>query len=179
MSKMVFIWIAMALLLLTGCTQAEQTEPKRDYLTVGEVREKALSLGGELIRVRGKKSFLIEQTLQLCTPPRCDCNTSRGHFLLLDEGDEKGTEGLWLAESSLACRGDECYLVCTPFDPTLAERFEIVARLKIEGSIQSDNQVAINRLLLEGIDPAASRQWVDGQWVPLATGTFTITLRAP
>jgi len=74
----------------------------------------------------------------------------------------------------LFCRGDECQMTCTPFDPTLAEAFELVGTLKVVSRDGSREE-----LRLEDLDLEASRQLVDGEWVSIETGSFTVTLRTP
>lgn len=167
----------IATVLMAGCTAPEQ---KPNYLTVPEVWEDAPSLAGEQIRVRGWKRFYHSVTVQLCQPPSCDCNQSKGYLELLEEGlpseDDRyfSMSKIVIPGSSLDCRGNECYMVCTPFDPTCAEAFEFVGRLRIAEWNENNKQ-----LWLEDLDLEASRQLIDEEWVPIQTGRFTITLRTP
>jgi hypothetical protein len=158
------------------------SDQEAGYLTVPEVWEDAPSLAGQRVRIRGWKWFMHTVTLQRCVPASCDCNQSKGYLWLLEErlapGDEPyrypGMRKIIVQDPSLDCRGNVCYIVCTPFDPTSAEAFELAGRLRISSW---DEQY--KELRLEDLDVATSQQLIDEKWVPLETGQFTITLRAP
>ena len=166
---------ASVVLTLAGCAG---TAPGGRAMTIAEIWENPLAFGDQIVRVQGAAEFMIEQTLQACDPPRCDCNHSGGHLALLDEvGDSADWEhAIWVAttESGLQCEGDECELVCRPFDPRGADALELVGRLRVQ-KIDTGSY----HLLLDDLDVPASRRQVDGRWEPIVAETFTITLRAP
>ena len=151
-------------------------------MTVSQIWEAPLAVSNQTLRVRGRAEFLIWQTLQLCDPPTCDCNRSGGRPSLLDGEDVESDSSvnrqqtIWVStsETGLQCAGNECELVCRPFDPQRAEAFELVGRLRV----QSINPNAYH-LILDNLDIEASRQLIDGNWVPIPTETVTITLRTP
>jgi len=147
----------------------------RSYLTVTEVSQRAKSLVGKQVRVRGYAYLSVMMTAVLCVPSRCDCNESLGELdLYAEQPDPAHLNRLFdlahitILETSLKCQGDECSMTCSPFDPGLATQFEFV------GTLQSRD----DSLILENLDLEASRQWIDGKWVPMKTGEFAVT-RAP
>jgi hypothetical protein len=177
------IGLTLVALLLVGCVALTATPTpvgivvtttpgqETSYLTVRDVSENALSLADQQIRVRGQNWFVSSVTLVDCDPPRCDCNRSEGLLFLSEEGR---TPGEMISVPQVLCRGDECQMTCTPFDPTLGEAFEIMGTLKVVFRNGSHEE-----LRLEDLDLEASRQLVDGEWIPIETGSFTITLRTP
>jgi photosystem II stability/assembly factor-like uncharacterized protein len=163
--------LLLAILLASACGAGG----KRSYLTVPEVSQRAESLDGTLIRVRGYGYLSMMMTAVLCDPPRCDCNQSSGWLELYGEQPDPDHLGrlfdlptIRIAESSLQCAGDECSMECSPFDPGLARQFEFAGRLRINHG----------NLVLEDLDLAASRQLIDVNWVPFETGKFSVTRSA-
>jgi hypothetical protein len=177
------IGLTLVALLLMGCVARTATPTpagivvtttpgqETSYPTVRDVSENALSLADQQIRVRGQNWFVSSVTLVDCDPPRCDCNQSKGQLFLSEEGRAPGE---MISVPQLFCRGDECHMTCTPFDPTLAEAFELVGTLRVIS--QNENH---KELRLEDLDLEASRQLVNGEWIPIETGSFTINLRSP
>jgi photosystem II stability/assembly factor-like uncharacterized protein len=163
--------VLLAVWLAAACGAGE----KPSYLTVQEVSQRAESLAGKQIRVRGYGYFSVSMTVMLCIPSRCDCNQSAGWLELYGEQPDPQHLGrLWdipsirIADDSLKCQGDECSMKCSPFDPGLARQFDFVGRLKID----------YGNLILENLDLAASRQLINASWVPIETGSFTVTRAA-
>jgi photosystem II stability/assembly factor-like uncharacterized protein len=162
-------WMLLFAAFVTSCTSAGE---KHSYLTVDEVWQKADSLNGKQVQVRGYPFFQKTQTLVLCEPQRCNCNESQGELILVGEELQPENFGkildlptISIASSSLKCKGDECTMKCTPFDPTVAREFELVGTLKMEH----------DDLFLDDLDLAASRQRIDQEWLPIETGTFTVS----
>jgi photosystem II stability/assembly factor-like uncharacterized protein len=147
----------------------------RSYLTVTEVSQRARSLIGKQVRVRGYAYLWVSMTAVLCVPSRCDCNESLGSLdLYAEQPDPAHLNRLFDlahirdAETSLKCQGDECSMECSPFDPGLARQFEFV------GTLRSN----YDNLILEDLDLDASRQWIDEKWFPIKTGQFAVTRAA-
>ena len=171
--RFVILWFPLLLAACTGPAPADRA------LTVAEIWEDPPRYGDQTVRVQGRAEFLIEQTLALCEPARCDCNRSGGHLSLLDEEDAangRRDRAIWIAttETGLQCNGNECELVCQPFDPRPAEALELVGRLRVQRTDGDDYH-----LVLDDLDVDASRRQVAGKWEPIPIETITITLREP
>jgi hypothetical protein len=171
---------ALGLLLLSlsivACTGRHSTERA---LTVAQIWEDPPAFGNQMLRIQGRAEFLIEQTLQACDPPTCDCNHSGGHLSLLDPDDMaagRRDRVIWVAatETDLQCEGDECDLVCRPFDPRPAETIELLGRLHVQRT-----DVDGYYLILDDLDIAVSRREIAGRWELIPIETVTITLREP
>ncbi len=162
---------------LTVSEPAQSIEEKRGYLTVSEALQHAESLDGKQVRVRGYGFFIINTTLLICPPGRCDCNQTSGVLVLLEEElypeDYHRLDDLasiYISESSLKCQGNDCSVDCTPFDPSTAKEFEF------EGVLKIDHTSDPNRLILQNLDLEASRQLIGDEWIPIETGRFTVEL---
>ena len=162
---------------LTVSEPTQSIKEKRSYLTVSEALQRAESLDGKQVRVRGYGFFIINTTLLICPPERCDCNRTSGVLVLLEEElypeDYHRLDDLAsisISESSLKCQGNDCFVDCTPFDPITAKEFEFKGVLKI------DHTSDPNRLILENLHLEASRQLIDDEWIPIETGRFTVEL---
>jgi hypothetical protein len=140
---------------------------------VGDVWKNARNLEGQRICVEGKASAYISQSLQLCDPPRCDCNQSFAFLSLVSEDKIVRNPRVNIVDEVVidkpSCSGDECTITCSPFNPFAADRFQFFGKLSI--NYLSDGRMA--RLSLTDLDLSASRQLVGGTWQPIPTGTFT------
>ena len=164
---MMVVCVLLTTAFVVGCDPPGE---KESYLTVTKASRRAKSLDGETVRVRGYGHFLLEQTLVLCEPARCDCNERWGRLVLLDEEFKPADSSRFfslprvsISESDLRCSGDECSMTCSPFDPRTAKEFEFVGTLSVVDS----------HLTLENLDLQASRQRIDEVWTPIETGQFT------
>jgi len=162
-------WMLLITAFSAGCALPGL---KPDYLTVPEVWQDAESLDGKQVRVRGYGFFEFVQSLVLCEPARCDCNESNGTLVLVEEEIQPGHYNkindlaqIYISGKSLNCRGDECTMECSPFDPTAADEFEFVGTLRSK----------FGNLYLEDLDLMASRQRVNDNWLPIETGKYSIT----
>jgi photosystem II stability/assembly factor-like uncharacterized protein len=163
-------WTLLITLFSAGCAMPGL---KPDHFTVPEVWQDAGSLNGKEVRVRGYGFFEVVQSLVLCDPERCDCNESNGTLVLVEEEIQPGHSNkindlaqIYVSGKSLDCRGDECTMECSPFNPTAADEFEFVGTLTSE----------YGNLYLEDLDLMASRQRVNNDWIPIETGKFSINL---
>ncbi|MBN2149662.1 MAG: hypothetical protein JW726_19900 [Anaerolineales bacterium] len=142
------------------------------YYSVAEVWENAPTLVGKTIAVEGPVSFEIGQTAVLCRPAFCDCNETYGYVDLISDCSVRDNSGRSYRDEigvQIDCVGNECHLTCTPFDPTYPER------LLITGTLVSDERNGqIAHLYITDIDFSASRQWVNGEWQDINTGTYII-----
>lgn len=172
----IFVLVSV-MLVLAGCGG------RHDCLTVSEVWQKAQALEGEQICVRGRAHFFTVPYYGLVGCPIGGGGELVGRLELLDEdapspayySGEQPLLRLAVGESSLQCTGDHCGMKCTPFDPGClspcrperATVFELVGVLRIVGK---QDDVA---LVLEDIDLQESRRFLDGEWGPIPTGTFS------
>jgi len=160
-------WLLLTMLLLTGCS-------RNVFLTVSETREKAESLEGKLIRVRGRARFFTEpyQGLTGCVPG--GGRDIVGRLELYDEnapdpryyGGKQPLPKIIVSESSLQCRGNTCQVTCAPFNPEEAGIFELVGTLRI------DNQQGKKVFTLENVNLKESRKLLGEKLGPIPTGTF-------
>ncbi len=129
---------------------------QNDYLTVQEVMENRYSLNGKNVTIRGNINILyIMQTLLLCIPDTCHCN---------DTYVEYSFDGIEIDE--LSCSGDQCAIQCSPFNPQTGDVYIFVGTLLVRGE----------RIILRDIDFEASRQLIEGRWVPIPTGAFNVRI---
>jgi hypothetical protein len=161
------IWLLLTMLLLTRCS-------RNNLLTVSEAWEKAESLEGKLIRVRGRARFFTEpyQGLTGCVPG--GGRDIVGRLELYDEnapdphyyGGKQPLPKMIVSESSLQCKGNTCQVTCAPFNPQEAGVFELVGTLRI------DNLQGNRVLTLENVNLEESRQLSGEKLGPIPTGTF-------
>lgn len=156
---------------------------RHDCLTVSEVWQEAEALDGEQVCVRGRAHFFTVPYYGLAGCSLDGGGELVGRLELLDEdapgpayySGEQPLLRLAIGESSLQCNGDSCGMKCTPFDPGClspcrperATVFKLVGVLQIIG--QQDDVV----LVLEDVDLEESRRFLDGEWGPIPTGTFS------
>jgi hypothetical protein len=158
---------------------------KPDYLTVPEVWQDAESLNGKQVRVRGYGFFEFVQSLVLCEPARCDCNESNGTLVLVEEEIQPGHYNkindlaqIYISGKSLNCRGDECTMQCSPFDPTAAQNGRSFRQEELAGKrctlwllspspAMGDRRVNCERRLLLRLSNPALSQHLDGCHRPL------------
>ena len=164
-------WLVVTLTLAACAGQSEGIP----MLTVAEIWEDPPAYGNQIVCVKGQADFMHSMTLAACDPPSCDCNRSGGHLSLLNEAGRRD-RAIWVAttETGLLCEGNECEMICRPFDPRSADALELVGRLRVQRVDGSSYH-----LILDDLDLEASRQLVAGQWKPISTETVTITLREP
>ena len=146
-------------------------------LRVDQVWANAARLDGRVIHVRGKLDVLTYRTLQMCCPPDCDCNQSGANYSLVSESEKVYNQGCSTQDSielPLECKGDECSLTCSPFDPFQAEALELVGKLQVT---YQDGKLC--QLSLSEIQLAEALQQVGGEWHPVSLGTFTRPLGTP
>ena len=177
----VFAGVAILIFALAGWIDSWMhplTEIPDQPLSVYEVWRQADELDGQVIRVQGKANFGMEMTEMLCCPPKCDCNKTGGWLELVSDHPTRVNIDCSIVDSIVIdtpdCRGDECNLTCTPFYPDEIEAFEFTGQLDVfylRGHPCS--------LALVNVDLSASKQWVNGNWEPIPTGTFTIPLAQP
>lgn len=134
-------WAVLGVLALgVGACVAAFALREPAYLTVAGAWANAEALNGRRVVVRGWASFVPWQTLATCRPPVCACNRSEGQLTLLEHRPLSGggfVSPQRIFVSGLDCRGDECSLTCTPFDPRTAPAFELVGTLRVEFSQSS------------------------------------------
>ncbi len=141
------------------------------YLTVAQAWARRNDLRGLPVILRGYSRPMWQQTLQLCRPKRCDCNTTGARTLwLVDSTDAEQS----VAIDILDCKGDECTANCRPIDPTTKNQLEFTGVLRVE---QPDTPYPFLRLDQVSLDRA--RENVGGTWQPISTGVFTIQLPQP
>jgi hypothetical protein len=177
----VFAGVAILIFALAGWIDSWMhplTEIPDQPLSVYEVWQWAEELDGQVIHVQGKADFMIMMTAVLCCPPKCDCNMTDGSLRLVSENPTRVNIDcaiVDLIEIDIPdCQGDECSLTCAPFYPGEIEAFEFTGQLDVfylRGHPCS--------LKLTHVDLPASKQWVNGVWEPIPTGTFTIPLAQP
>ena len=145
--------------------------------TVDEALRMRALLNGRTITLRGFSIFTPLSTMQLCDPPRCDCNESLSNELWLINEDTLAA-GLergdffdhTIAVTGLDCRGDECYITCLPVNPRTENELEVTGHF-----INDPKNAVYPSLEVESWEQA--REKIGGEWQPIATGTFTIQLR--
>ena len=156
---------------------ALSSNPQSIVLRVDQVWANAEKLDGQVIHVHGKLEGITYQTLQLCDPPTCDCNQSGANYSLASDSDtvyNQGCSSEDTIELPLECKGDECSLTCSPFDPFQAEALELVGTLQ---AVYQNGKLC--RLLLGDIKLEESLQLVSGEWKPISVGTFSRSLVTP
>jgi len=174
--KRILMVIALISLLLLGVYLLVKLVypsllPQRNYLTVEKVWKNAKRYDGKIIRVQGKAEYSTLMSQQLCSPSRCDCNTTIGILYLVNEPpshvNAKYSEIDYIWVSDLDCHGDECSITCSPIQPKTDDVYEFVGRLAVtyQGAEPAELQ-------LTEMDISSSSQLVDGVWVPIPTGTF-------
>ncbi len=141
------------------------------YFTVAQAWAQRNDLRGLPVTIRGYARPMWEQTLVLCRPKRCDCNTTGARTLwLADEGDAKRAVAIDL----LDCLGDECTATCRPIDPTTKNQLEFTGILRIE-----QEGTPYPYLRLDQVSTDRARENLAGTWQPIATGVFQIPLPRP
>ncbi|MEW6649188.1 MAG: hypothetical protein AB1453_03245 [Chloroflexota bacterium] len=169
---LILVWISK------GCTQSQFEEA----LSIAEAWEARERINGKTVTLIGYFGKLeVAQTLQLCDPPRCDCNTTRASRIgLFDQGSIEA-----VAESEeypkkmvildmLQCKGDQCVIHCSPIDPSNTNELEVTGTFQI---VNSDTPYPY--LLLSVSEPIDIRQRINGNWQPVPTGTFEMPLAQP
>ena len=165
--------VLVIILLQTGLLST------RHIYTVEEALAKLNRLNGRTITIRGYSIFTPLQSMQLCNPPRCNCNQSiaNGFWLISEDTLAAGLDrGDFLERTfnvtRLDCKGDECSITCNPINPKTDNELELTGR------ITYDPQSAVYPTLeVENWDKV--REEINGEWRLIATGTFTIQLREP
>ncbi|MBE2220978.1 MAG: hypothetical protein IAF02_05530 [Anaerolineae bacterium] len=143
----------------------------KECYQVTEVWKDVRGLAGKRICVNGKAEYSIATTLSLCCPASCDCNETFGEVRLISE--EKITYNPrvsiidYISLDSPTCKGNECQITCSPFNPEGIEYFHLIGTL----SVTSRNGEPA-WLKLTDLDMQNSRQFVNGKWEPIPTGTF-------
>ena len=148
---------------------------QRPYLTVADVRMNYEALNGKQVRVRGRPTFLIMQTLMGCPPDTC-CNQAWGQLLLTDERiTSENSDRLHGGEIEVAidCVGDECLITCSPLNPLGVSIYELVATVRVEDYGETMH------ITLEDIDFDHSRQLSNEMWRYIPKGKFELDLRTP
>lgn len=156
-----------------------RNKPSNDRcFSVTHVWENARSFDGERICVRGKAEYSIAMTLVLCCPPHCDCNDTWGELRLVSEEQTTHNPKVSLVDyislDTPICKGNECSISCSPFDPSDVDYFEFVGTLTV-----SNHNGEPAWLKLTDLDISTSRQLIDEEWGPIPTGTFVKTLPQP
>ncbi len=176
-----FSAVIILIIFLAGCNDAAShasAEVPDQPLSVYEVWLRAEELESQAIRVRGKADFMRMMTAVLCCPPRCDCNLTDGSLRLVSENPTRVNIDcaiVDLIEIDIPdCQGDECSFTCTPFYPGDIEAFEFTGQLTV--SYVRGHPCGLR---LINVDLSASQQYVNGNWEPIPTGTFTIPLAQP
>ena len=174
LKRILLVAIGFSILALAIFAIRKASLVNQQKFTVAQVWENARALVGRRITVEGPAAFQTWMTAVLCCPPKCDCNETGGWLYLTSEGiirynsEHKYRDDIGV---SVECSGNECSLTCAPFDPNNVERLEITGTLV---AYEMDGEIA--QLILEDIDFSASRQFVDGEWRGIPTGSFTVPL---
>ena len=164
--------IVTGILGIARIRQQDSLLASQNYFRVDEVWANADALVGRKITVEGKVSFEIAQAVILCCPPSCDCNETYGWLYLISDSSTRYNKEMKYRDDiavQITCGGNECSLTCSPFDPQYAERLEITGMLDSE-----ERDGKIRGLYMSEIDFSASRQYVDGEWMPISVGSFEI-----
>jgi len=147
--------------------------------TVDEVLAMRTLLNGRTLTLSGYSVFTPITSMQLCDPPRCDCNESlaEGFWLISEDTLAEGLESKdffdhTIAVTGLNCQGDECSITCTPINPRTEHELEVTGRF-------TNHPKTAVYPSLEVSQWEQAREAVDGEWLPIATGTFTLRLREP
>jgi hypothetical protein len=147
--------------------------------TVDEAVAKRALLNGRTITLRGYSVFTPISSMQLCDPPRCDCNESLAYgFWLISEDtlaaglERKDFFDHTIAVEGMDCRGDECSITCTPINPRTENELEVTGRFI------NDPKNATYPMLEVGSWEQA-REKIGGEWAAVETGSFTLQLREP
>ncbi len=165
------------LILLTVACGGQKT------LTVAEVVQKADSLAGKTVHVRGVAYLWVDPSqaemwmaggCMPTTDPSYGQGIVKGWLTLYDSIDPDDLAqygvpyeeaGLKISESSFHCGGDYCKISCSSFQAVSQRMYEFTGTLRREPG---------EELVLENIDLAQSSQLVDGTWVPLTVGDFNV-----
>lgn len=169
--------IATLVILLTAACGGQKT------LTVAEVVQKADSLEGQTVHVRGVAYLWVNPSqaemwmVGGCMPttdPSYGQGVVRGWLALYDSIDSNDLAQygvpyeeavLKISESSFHCGGDYCKMTCSSFQAVSQRTYEFTGTLRREEGAG---------LVLEDIDLAQSSQLVDGTSVPITVGDFDV-----
>jgi len=169
---LIFVWIHH------GCSQA-QPEATLSIADAWEARER---INGSTVTLRGYFGKLeVAQTVQLCDPPRCDCNITRASRIgLFDQGTIEAVAASeeypkkMVSLDLMQCKGDQCTIQCSPIDPGNTNELEVTGIFRV---VNSDTPFPY--LLLNVSEPKNIRQKINENWQPVPTGTFEVPLPQP
>jgi hypothetical protein len=171
-----FVWI-IPIVFLVSCSGQKP-------LTVLEVIQNAETLNGKTIRVRGQAYLWIEPSLAEmwnyggCVP-NSDASASSeenvvGWLTLYDKIDPNDLKNygaphdnidIKISEDNFHCKGNYCGMTCLSFEVKSQQTYEFIGTLRLDGE---------SELILENIDLGASRQLMNGEWIPTLPGEFSI-----
>lgn len=158
----------LLLVFVSGCGRQKP-------MTVAQVLENAASLDGQTLRVRGRANIQSAPSQEEIAAAGGCANTKQGTTegwltlydpLTQDRDHLENPPGIKIAASSFHCEGDNCQITCSPFQVASHETYEFSGTLRVNGEAE---------IILENIDLEQSRQFIDGEWKPIAAGTFEVT----
>ena len=126
---------------------------ERISLGVDEVIDNYQEYEGTQIVLRGYGKLVVGQTLLLCEPDFCGCNSSFGDFYIGD-----------ILVEGVQCSGDQCILYCTPINPKDGNEYLLIGIL-VDRS--DENQGEQPGLSLTKVDFDKSRKFIVGRWAPI------------
>jgi hypothetical protein len=169
--------IVLLVLLLAAACGGQQT------LTVAEAIQKADSLEGKTVHVRGVAYLWVDPSqaemwmaggCMPTTDPDYGQGTVKGWLTLYDSIDPNDLAqygvpyeeaGVQIAETSFQCGGNYCKMTCSSFEAVSQRTYEFTGTLR-----RADG----GQLILADVDLSQSRQLVDGKWTPISTGDFDV-----